>query len=154
MTGNTTSIKESLRLGIEAARAGQKETAGAHLTKVIEQEPENIPALFWLAYVVDSPQKSITLLERVLALDSDNTRAKDGIRWAKKQLGTATTEAVPDDDTSQSTPAQVGEHRSASSKSVKALSRRAARQMVEQTGTAAIARWTAHRPPSPDQKAR
>lgn len=108
MTGNTLIIKESLRLGIEAARNGQKETARAYLTKVIKQEPENIPALFWLAYVVESPQESITLLERVLALDPENARAKDGIRWAKKQLETAATEATSDDD-SQSTPAQIGE---------------------------------------------
>ena len=109
MTGTTPIIKESLRLGIEAARNGNKETARAYLTKVIRQTPENIPALFWLAYVVESPQESITLLERVLALDPDNVRAKDGIRWAKKQLGTTTTEAGPDSDIHQSTLAQLGE---------------------------------------------
>lgn len=108
MTGTTPIIKESLRLGIEAARASQKETARAYLSKVIKQEPENIPALFWLAYVSESPQESITLLERVLALDPENARAKDGIRWARKQLGTAATEVAPDDD-DQSTPAQIGE---------------------------------------------
>jgi len=108
MTGSTPIIKESLRLGIEAARAGQKETARAYLTRVIKQEPENIPALFWLAYVSESPQDSLTLLERVLALDPGNARAKDGIRWARRRLGTISTEVAPDDDT-QSTPAQIGE---------------------------------------------
>lgn len=105
----TSNTKERLRLGIEAARAGQKDTARAHLGQVLKQQPNNVPALFWLAYVAASPQESVTLLERVLALDPENERAKKGIHWAKKRLESAAAEAQPNSDDPQPGPAQASE---------------------------------------------
>jgi lipoprotein-anchoring transpeptidase ErfK/SrfK len=43
--------------------------------------------MLWLAFVLPSPQDTIRLLKRVLALDPENERAKAGIRWAKARLG-------------------------------------------------------------------
>lgn len=111
MTSEATTITDNLRLGIEAARTGQYEAARTHLRKVLAQDPDNIPALFWLAFAAPVPQESVHLLERVLVLDPDNERAKAGIRWAKERLGPETTEAEPatSDREAQLAPAQTAE---------------------------------------------
>lgn len=85
----TPSKNESLRSGIEAARANQFEKARIYLAQVLEQDPHHIPAMFWLAYVAPSPQESISLLERILTLEPGNERAQAGIRWAKQRLNPA-----------------------------------------------------------------
>ncbi len=77
---------EYLRLGVEAARAGQRETAQTHLNAILLTDPNNIPALFWLAYVAPSPQESLRLLNKVLALDPENERAKAGVKWANQRI--------------------------------------------------------------------
>jgi lipoprotein-anchoring transpeptidase ErfK/SrfK len=76
-----------LRLGIEAARTGRENEARGHLIAVLKQDANNIPAMLWLAFVLPSPQDTIRLLKRVLALDPSNERAKAGIRWARVRLG-------------------------------------------------------------------
>jgi hypothetical protein len=78
-------MTDNLRLGIEAARTNQFKKARSHLNLVLEQEPDNIPAMFWLAFAAASPQESIDLLERVLSLEPDNERAKAGLRWAQER---------------------------------------------------------------------
>lgn len=80
-------INDRLRLGIDAARTGRENEARNHLIAVLRQDPNNIPAMLWLAFVLPSPQDTIRLLNRVLALDPTNERAKAGIRWAKVRLG-------------------------------------------------------------------
>lgn len=80
-------MTNSLRLGIEAARTGRENEARAHLIAVLKQDPNNIPAMLWLAFVLPAPQDTIRLLKRVLALDPNNERAKAGIRWARVRLG-------------------------------------------------------------------
>lgn len=80
-------LAEELRLGIEAARAGNDFAARIHLIAVLKRDPENIPAMLWLAFVLPSPADTIRVLQRVLILDPNNERAKAGIRWAKARLG-------------------------------------------------------------------
>lgn len=80
-------INDNLRLGIEAARTGREDEARSHLIAVLRQDSNNIPAMLWLAFVLPSPQDTIRLLNRVLALDPSNERAKAGIRWARVRLG-------------------------------------------------------------------
>ncbi len=80
-------LAEELRLGIEAARAGNDKVARVHLITVLKQDPENIPAMLWLAFVLPSPADTIRVLERVLTLQPNNERAKGGIRWARARLG-------------------------------------------------------------------
>jgi lipoprotein-anchoring transpeptidase ErfK/SrfK len=86
---------ERLRQGVEAARAGREIEARAHLVAVLKQQPDNITAMLWLAFVLPAPQDSIRLLQRVLALDPTNDRAKAGIRWARLRLGLPAEESAP-----------------------------------------------------------
>ncbi len=94
MSAEASTINEQLNLGIAAARAGRSNEAQSHLTAVLRIDPQNIPAMFWLAFVVPAPQDSLRLLEHVLALDPTNERAKAGLRWAKSRLDTAATPPV------------------------------------------------------------
>jgi lipoprotein-anchoring transpeptidase ErfK/SrfK len=94
---------DRLRLGIEAARTGKEIEARSHLIAVLKQDPNNIPAMLWLAFVLPSPQDTIRLLKRVLALDPHNERAKSGIRWARVRLGLSPEEAEAGDNTGQTT---------------------------------------------------
>ena len=88
MTNNkSTSIDKNLRLGIDAARTGDDKTARTHFIAVLKQDPNNIPAMLWFAFVLPSPEDTIRVLNRVLSLDPDNERAKAGIRWARGRLG-------------------------------------------------------------------
>jgi lipoprotein-anchoring transpeptidase ErfK/SrfK len=91
------SLKETLHQGIEAARQGRFPEAREYLLTVIKQEPEHIPAMLWLAFVLPTPQESIHILNQVLALEPENERAKAGLRWAEARLDTTSpshTEAV------------------------------------------------------------
>ena len=90
MTNNTTEINKNLKTGIDAARAGRNNEARTHLQSVLELDPNNIPAIFWMAFVAPSAQESVTLLERVLELDPNNERAKAGINWAQQRLAAET----------------------------------------------------------------
>jgi lipoprotein-anchoring transpeptidase ErfK/SrfK len=80
-------MSDNLRLGIDAARAGQAVEARKYLVAALKQDPHNVPAMLWLAFVLSSPHDSIRLLERVLSLDPENERAKAGLRWARGRLG-------------------------------------------------------------------
>ncbi|MBE7556569.1 MAG: L,D-transpeptidase family protein [Anaerolineales bacterium] len=91
-------INDNLRLGIEAARTGRENEARSHLIAVLRQDPNNIPAMLWLAFVLPSPQDTIRLLNRVLALDPSNERAKAGIRWARVRLGLPPEQSDPPTD--------------------------------------------------------
>ncbi len=84
---SSASINERLRLGIEAARAGQARLAREHLTAVLKQDARHVPAMLWLAYVAPAPQDSLRLLERAVALEPQNESVKAGLRWARGRLG-------------------------------------------------------------------
>lgn len=86
MNGDQSNLNQTLRLGIEAARSGKSAEAQRCLRAVLAQQPDNIPALLWLAFVLPSPQESIHLLERVLTLQPNNERAQAGLRWAQERL--------------------------------------------------------------------
>ena len=96
MTNNTSNINKTLKLGVDAARAGKNNEARAYLQAVLNVAPNNIPALFWMAFVSPSPQESVALLERVLELDPNNERAKAGINWAQQRVAAETPAAVTD----------------------------------------------------------
>ncbi|NEP84618.1 MAG: L,D-transpeptidase family protein [Okeania sp. SIO3B3] len=83
------SLSERLRLGVDAARIGRDEEARKHLLSVLRQDPDNIPAMLWLAFVLSSPEDTIRVLERVLILDPSNDRAKAGIVWAQSRIEAA-----------------------------------------------------------------
>lgn len=103
MTDNPVNINTNLRLGIQAARAGQKEEAKRYLSRVLQHDAQNIPAMLWLAFVAASPGESVALLERVLALDPHNERAKAGLQWVKSQTTPEPTAGQPAAAASEST---------------------------------------------------
>lgn len=100
-------ITERLRLGIEAARAGQNNAARTHFVAVLRQDPQHILALLWLAFVLPAPQDSLHILERVLALDPHNEQAKAGLRWAREHLGLNPNETVVADNATRPTRPQT-----------------------------------------------
>ncbi|MBN1221479.1 MAG: L,D-transpeptidase family protein [Anaerolineae bacterium] len=95
MSDEAANVKKKLHLGIEAVRAGQKNIARVHLNAVLQLDPNNVPALLWLAYVSLSPQESIGYLKRALELDPTNERARSGLRWAETRLNQASVETSP-----------------------------------------------------------
>ncbi len=103
MTNNTTDINKNLKAGIDAARSGKSNEARTHLQAVLNADANNIPAIFWMAFVAPSPQESLKLLERVLELDPNNERAKAGIKWAQ-QRAAAAPPAEKETDTNIDTP--------------------------------------------------
>ena len=66
---------DRLRLGIEAARTGKENEARDHLIAVLKQDPNNIPAMLWLAFVLPSPENTIRLLGETL-MRSDRGRVR------------------------------------------------------------------------------
>ena len=93
-------ITKQLHAGINAAREGKPNVARAYLNGVLAKEPENIPALLWLAFIAETAQESVNLLKNVLILDPDNERAKSGLRWAESRLGLTESEVDTNDESS------------------------------------------------------
>jgi len=74
-------LKQLLRDGITAARAGQKEQARELLLRVIEQDERNEPAWLWLSGIVDDPEERRICLENVLAINPNSAAAQAGLRF-------------------------------------------------------------------------
>jgi twitching motility two-component system response regulator PilG len=79
-------ITARLQVGITAVKAGRKSDAYILLQQVVDQDPDNETAWLWLASTTDSAEKSLSYLERVLELDPDNDRAKEGIEYFQARL--------------------------------------------------------------------
>lgn len=77
--------EDMLLRGITALKAGNKLEAESLLRSFVQQHPQNIDAWLWLGASVSTPDETLYCLERVLALDPDNSRAKAGIRWARSK---------------------------------------------------------------------
>ena len=86
MENHHADLNQTLRLGIEAAQAGRPRQARRYFVAVLKRNPAHVPAMLWLAFVLPSPQDTIRVLNRVLALEPDNERAKAGVRWARSQM--------------------------------------------------------------------
>jgi hypothetical protein len=110
MTSRAPNITKNLRQGIEAAQAGETDMAREYLAIVFRQDRNNIPALFWSAYIAPSPQESLHLLERILELEPNNERARSGIRWAKQRLRAAQVETASESSQTKPTPTQAGNY--------------------------------------------
>jgi hypothetical protein len=100
-------IQENLRLGIKAARTGHNEEARNYLKAVLEQDTDNIIAMFWLAFVAPEPAESLHLLQRVLELEPDNERAKAGLLWVQQQ--TASKAGLDEPELTQSQALELSE---------------------------------------------
>nr|NIV40249.1 hypothetical protein [Anaerolineae bacterium] len=53
------SVRENLRKGMRAARAGRRAEAMAAFQVVLGEDPVNETALLWLGYLTDDPQASL-----------------------------------------------------------------------------------------------
>lgn len=78
-------MDDTLREGISAARAGQRERARDLLMQVVARDEENVQAWLWLSGVVDSLDDQETCLQNVLALDPGNAPARKGLAWVRQQ---------------------------------------------------------------------
>lgn len=73
------SVQEKLKLGIEAARRGDKAAAQILLRQVVAADADNELAWMWLASAVDSISERRACLERALAINPNNTRAREAL---------------------------------------------------------------------------
>jgi tetratricopeptide (TPR) repeat protein len=76
-----------LEEGIALARRGEQDAARALLKHVIHNDPENEDAWLWLAWVAESREDSLRLLQEAEALLPDSERIRDAISWARQELG-------------------------------------------------------------------
>ena len=104
--GNT-ELDRLLQEGIAAARAGQRERAHELLLQVIALDENVEAAWLWLSGVVDDPGERQICLENVLALNPDNTAARQGLRWLATQGSIKTVEPVPAPSSEKPEPVQL-----------------------------------------------
>ncbi|MBO9369966.1 MAG: roadblock/LC7 domain-containing protein [Chloroflexi bacterium] len=82
-------IDRALEDGIRAAQAGKKSLARQLLLKVTELDPFREDAWLWLSWVAESPEEAMTYLQTVLALNPNNRRAQEGLRWLQSRYSSS-----------------------------------------------------------------
>jgi twitching motility two-component system response regulator PilG len=84
-----------LQAAIAAARAGDRAAARALLGEVTRGEPDNEVAWLWLASVAETPEEAVGHLQRVLAMNPANERARQGLAHFLGRGGPDPTPAPP-----------------------------------------------------------
>ena len=69
-------LDDLLRLGIQTAKAGNKDNARVIFQKVLDADKRNVPAWLWMASLSDDTMKRRAYLETVLKIDPNNATAK------------------------------------------------------------------------------
>ncbi len=87
MTDET--FEQHLQAGIAAARSGKKVEARAALRNALQKNPRSATAWLWMSGVIATPQEREKCLERVLALEPDNTAARKGLPAVRAQVTAA-----------------------------------------------------------------
>jgi len=82
---NSEYVRRQINLGVKAHKAGDNKSAWLYFQAALRENPQNVTALLWLAYLSEDYEKCIFLLERVLELDPENKRASAGLAWAQKE---------------------------------------------------------------------
>ena len=77
---NQDDLQQKLRMGIEAARRGDKSAAQLLLRQVVDADRNNELAWMWLASAVDSLDERRVCLENALRINPDNARAQEALR--------------------------------------------------------------------------
>lgn len=77
---NQDDLQQTLRMGIEAARRGDKASAQVLLQQVVNADPNNELAWMWLASAVDSLEERRACLQRALQINPDNARAREALQ--------------------------------------------------------------------------
>lgn len=81
---------EQLQKGIEALRAGDRRTARRIFGQVVNDEPDNHTAWWYLAAVLEDPEQKIHCLRQVLRLRPDHAEAAGMLARLEKHLAQAT----------------------------------------------------------------
>lgn len=79
-------IKQLMREGIEAARAGDKAEARDKFEQVTELDEKNERAWFYLAQVVEADEEKRVCLENVLVINPDNEKARQQMDRLQSKL--------------------------------------------------------------------
>ncbi len=82
---STEEVTQLLQAGIAAAKSGQRTPARALLRRVTELAPENPLGWLWLSGLVDDPEERIVCLERVIALDPENSHVQQALAKLRPQ---------------------------------------------------------------------
>jgi hypothetical protein len=69
-----------LKLGIDAAREGNREEARSLFTLLTRQDPNNVQGWLWLAGVAEGPEQRRAALERAVEIEPDNEMALKGLQ--------------------------------------------------------------------------
>jgi Tol biopolymer transport system component len=85
-------IQTLLRTAIQAAQSGNKAVARAILEQVIEQAPDNELAWIWLASVVETSAERRNCLQKVLAINPKNERARQALSRLERAMRSSKSE--------------------------------------------------------------
>jgi twitching motility two-component system response regulator PilG len=88
-----TRLLSVLQSAIAAAKAGDRPAARSLLGEVTRGEPDNEVAWLWLASVAETPDEAVGHLQRVLAINPANERAREGLAHFLGRGGQASTPA-------------------------------------------------------------
>ena len=100
---NSSSIAIMLEKAKSALKAGDKKIAREWALKVLKESPDNEEAYLILA-ATSSPKESMTYLTRVLEINPQNKKARNGLRWAIEKIREEETQQKQDkahEDTTQ-----------------------------------------------------
>ncbi len=101
-------IQGKIKLAIEAAQKGDRQTARKLLQEVVLADNSNEQAWLWLASVSDSLEDKRKCLRRVLQINPANTTARDGLTQIQARLaGGETAVATSGDATEQTGPREI-----------------------------------------------
>jgi hypothetical protein len=74
-----------LQQGIAALKAGDKAQARRLLGRAIQRDPQDEQAWLWLSGAVDTDQEKLTCLKKVLAINPENEKVRNGIAALEKR---------------------------------------------------------------------
>lgn len=98
-------VAQLIRQGQGAAQRGNNELAREYLQAAVDLAPNNPTAWLWLAGVLEDPAEAKYALERVLELDPNNVRAREGLTQLAATMGAqAAEQRISFEQTPQSIP--------------------------------------------------
>ena len=94
-------LQAKLQDGIAAARSGDRATGRRLLEQVTQGDPNNELAWFWLALCVNTVSERRACLERVLAINPNNARAKQALAQLRNESSSGGSSAQSAQDVSR-----------------------------------------------------
>lgn len=77
--GEQPNREELLRMGIRAAKAGNKEGARRTFERILSEDNKNERAMMWMAKLADSRSERKQWLNRALTINPDNEQAQQAL---------------------------------------------------------------------------